>query len=84
MAKAVTAWAIPPLRGVEGKRSSDMIVLPKAFYDMNGWDVEGRPESTRREWRRNIYRTLDEMVGEAVAEAEAILQREGVLMDIAA
>ncbi|MDT4826756.1 hypothetical protein FQZ97_600750 [compost metagenome] len=82
--KAVTAWAIPPIRGVEGKRSSDMIVLPKAFYDMNGWDQEGRPESTRREWRRNIYRVLDEMVSEAVAEAEVILQREGVLLDIAA
>ncbi|MCY1391383.1 hypothetical protein D9M71_62240 [compost metagenome] len=82
--KAVTAWAIPPLRGVEGKRSSDMIVLPKAFYDMNGWDSEGRPESTRREWRRNINRVLDEMVSEAIAEAEIILQREGVLLDIAA
>ncbi|MDT4843266.1 hypothetical protein FQZ97_771910 [compost metagenome] len=84
VAKAVTAWAIPQLRGVDGKRSTDMIVLPKAFYDMNGWDLDGRPESTRREWRRNIQRVLDEMVSEAVGAAAEVLEREGVLLDMAA
>ncbi|HBO5587672.1 TPA: hypothetical protein L4556_004136 [Pseudomonas aeruginosa] len=39
--KAVTAWAIPQLKGVEGKRSSDMIVLPQQFYDINSWDSRG-------------------------------------------
>src|SRR3546814_2932995 len=33
-------------------RSADMIVLADSFYDMNTWDLDGRPESTRREWRR--------------------------------
>ncbi|MOA66738.1 hypothetical protein D3C78_1935990 [compost metagenome] len=61
-----------------------MIVLPKVFYDMNGWDPDGRPESTRREWRRNIYSVLDEMVSEAVAAAGEVLEREGVLLDMAA
>ena len=84
VAKAVTAWAIPPLRGAEGKRSTDMIVLPKPFYDMNSWDLDGRPESTRREWRRNIHGVLDEMVSEAVAAAAEILEREGVLLDLVA
>src|SRR5690606_32622345 len=37
--KAVTAWAIPQLKGVDGKRSSDMIILPAEFYDMNTWDL---------------------------------------------
>lgn len=78
--KAVTAWAIPPLKGVEGKRSSDMIVLPAAFYDMNGWDPEGSPESTRRRWRRAVCLVLDEMVSEALCAAEAVLLVEGVLV----
>ncbi|MCO6057320.1 hypothetical protein NG726_11625 [Pseudomonas sp. MOB-449] len=82
--KAVTAWAIPPLRGAEGKRSTDMIVLPKAFYDMNGWDLDGRPEPTRRRWRQKIHEVLDEMVAEAVGAAGEILEREGVLIDMAA
>nr|GFB83685.1 hypothetical protein [Tanacetum cinerariifolium] len=43
-------------------RSADMIVLPDAFYDMNTWDLNGAPESTRRRWRQGINTTLDEMV----------------------
>lgn len=47
------AWAIPKLRGVQDrKRSTDMIVLPAEFYDMNTWDLEASPERTRRDWRR--------------------------------
>lgn len=120
--KAVTAWAIPPLKGAQPQRakaldaadprchgqewreratklnaarswrveaekagrSSDMIVLPASFYDMNTWDVDGRPEQTRRRWRGGIRKVLDEMVGEAVAEAERILAEEGVLISRAA
>lgn len=82
--KAVTAWAIPPLRGAEGKRSSDMIVLPAAFYDMNTWDLAANPERTRRHWRKCICVVLDEMVGEALVAAEQILIGEGVLMSSAA
>lgn len=77
--KAVAAWAVPKLRGVDGKRSADMIVLPAAFYDMNTWDLDGRPESTRREWRRNIQKVLEEMVSEALKASEQILNAEGVL-----
>lgn len=82
--KAVTAWAIPPLKGAEGKRSSDMIVLPVAFYDMNTWDLAANPERTRRHWRKCICVVLDEMVGEALVAAEQILIGEGVLMSSAA
>lgn len=48
---AVTAWAIPKLKGADGKRSSDMIVLPVEFYDItagtrrpdrNALDAAGR------------------------------------------
>lgn len=85
--KATTAWAIPQLRGAQGdgvKRSSDMIVLPASFYDMNTWDVTGAPESTRREWRRKVHAVLEEMTKEALASAETILQGEGVLLSVAA
>lgn len=79
--KAVTAWAIPKLRGVDGRRSTDMIVLPPAFYDMNTWDLDGRPEQTRRRWRGGINAVLEEMVVEALAAAEDVLVGEGVLPD---
>jgi hypothetical protein len=117
--KAVTAWAIPKLKGARltlapdmaievpvdatpakqaaiiaaaltaervkrnriNARSADMIVLPDAFYDMNTWDLDARPESTRREWRRKINDVLDEMVSEALVEAGKILQAEGMLIE---
>lgn len=120
--KAVTAWAIPKLKGVKAEaaktvtvevpvrasagkqakivaaaveaarvkakreeaRSGGAIVLPAAFYDMNTWDPDASPESTRREWRRNIGKVLDEMVAEAMQEAERILLAEGVLLSDAA
>ncbi|WAD26662.1 hypothetical protein OS670_20045 [Pseudomonadaceae bacterium T75] len=82
--KAVTAWAIPPMKGVEGKRSTDMIVLPAQFYDMNGWDLEANHERTRRRWRKGVSDVLEEMVGEALREAERILNAEGVLLNMAA
>lgn len=77
---AVTAWAIPPLRGTAGWRSTDMIVLPPEFYCMNAWDHTAAPESTRRRWRRGVGVVLDEMVGEALVAAEQILLEEGVLV----
>ncbi|WP_313489163.1 hypothetical protein [Stutzerimonas nitrititolerans] len=81
---AVYTWAIPKLKGVQGKRSTDMIVLEDWFYSMDNWESEGRPESTRREWRRNIHKVVDEMVKEALAEAEGILRAEGILIEMAA
>jgi hypothetical protein len=120
--KAVTAWAIPKLKGIDpfvsknvtitipldtpdwrrdaqiaasiaaGKasnkraesRSADMIVLPKSFYDMNTWDPDARPESTRREWRRNINAALDTLVNEALCHAGEILDIEGLIISDAA
>jgi hypothetical protein len=82
--KAVTAWAIPPMKGAEGKRSSDMIVLPAEFYDMNNWDLAASPERTRRRWRQAVGTVLDEMVGEALTAAEEVLVHEGLLRSCAA
>lgn len=82
--KAVTAWAIPPLKGAEGKRSTDMIVLKDIFYDMNTWDLDGRPESTRRRWRGDIRKKLDEMEEEAVIAAGEILNAEGLIFEAVA
>lgn len=116
--KAVTAWAVPKLKGADQKspktvtvtvpvdapdwrrdsmiasavaaelsakkrlesRSASMIVLPKSFYDMSTWDMEGRPESTRREWRRNIHSALNTLVDEALCMAGEIFDIEGLII----
>ena len=82
--KAITAWAIPELRGADGRRSTDMIVLPKEFYCMNGWDLDGRPERTRQRWRAELNRKLEDLVTDALKRVEAILILEGVLKHEAA
>lgn len=82
--KAVTSWAIPQLKGVDGRRSSDMIVLPAEFYDMSTWDPEGSPERTRRRWRKGVVAVLEEMEAEALQCAEAVLIAEGLLISQAA
>ncbi len=43
--KATTVWFIPKMKGRQGKRSTDVAVLPDEFYDMNTWDVDARPDS---------------------------------------
>lgn len=81
---AVTAWAIPKLKGVDGERSSDMIVLPSQFYDINRWDPDARPERTRRRWKRGVELVLDGLVSEALAAASAVLGSEGLTLENAA
>lgn len=128
--KAVTAWAIPPVKGVQAqsghevasraareraefdsltagvgkhlaggempddagqarreqyvKRSTDMIVLPSEFYDINTWDGQGLNRTTYWRWKKAIEKVLDEMVAEALVASGKILQEEGVLMADAA
>jgi hypothetical protein len=120
--KAITAWAIPQLKGARPKvatsvsveipldapewrresmvkaavaagqakakkdesRSADMIVLKDSFYDMNTWDNDGTPESTRRRWRLDIGRAADDLVNDALAHAADILEAEGLLIERAA
>lgn len=65
-------------------RSAGMIVLKDSFYDMNTWDNDGTPESTRRRWRQEIGRTADDLVNEALAHAADILEAEGLLIERAA
>lgn len=76
ISSAVTAWAIPKMKGADGKRSSDILVLPAQFYDINRWDPDARPERTRRRWKKSIENALEEMVAEALAVAEQILMHE--------
>lgn len=128
--KAVTAWAIPSVKGVQAqsghevasraareraefdslhagvvqhlaggempedagqarreqyvKRSTDMIVLPAEFYDINTWDGQGLNRTTYWRWKKAIEKVLDEMVAEALVASGKILQEEGVLMADAA
>ncbi|MBK5512310.1 hypothetical protein [Pseudomonas sp. TH15] len=65
-------------------RSADMIVLKDSFYDMNTWDNDGTPESTRRRWRQDIGKAADNLVNEALAHAADILEGEGLLIERAA
>jgi hypothetical protein len=65
-------------------RSADMIVLKDSFYNMNTWDNDGTPESTRRRWRQDIGRAADDLVNEALAHAADILEAEGLLVERAA
>lgn len=115
--KAVTAWAIPKLKGKRRKApqpvsveipldasawrvavtvvaavaagkaakkrvealEEDVIILPDSFYDMNTWDLDATPESTRRRWRLEINEKLDGMIDDALAEVRVILEAEGLL-----
>ncbi|WP_426113548.1 hypothetical protein [Pseudomonas sp. DSP3-2-2] len=82
--KALTAWAIPKLKGVQtAKRSTDMIVLPAEFYDMNTWDVEGKPESTRRRWKSGIAKRLESLEEAAVIHATELFDLEQIFIDAA-
>lgn len=120
--KAVTAWAIPKLKGARRKapqpvsveipldasawrvavtvvaavaagkaakkrveaHEEDVIILPDSFYDMNTWDLDATPESTRRRWRLDINEKLDGLIDDALAEVRVILVAEGLLMKEAA
>lgn len=120
--KAITAWAVPQLKGARPKvatsvsvdipldapdwrreavvkaalaagkskarkdesRSADMIVLKDSFYDMNTWDNDGAPDSTRRRWRQDIGKAADDLVNKALAHAAEILEGEGLLIERAA
>lgn len=120
--KAVTAWAIPKLKGARRKApqsvsvdipldaptwrreaavnaavaagraakkriealEEDVIILPDSFYDMNTWDLDATPESTRRRWRLEINEKLDGVVDDALAEVRLILGVEGLLINEAA
>ncbi|HHJ1298229.1 hypothetical protein NP856_12195 [Pseudomonas sp. 17391] len=120
--KAVTAWAIPKLKGKRREvprsvsievpldapvwrrdamvgaavaaaqaekrrieaRQEEVIVLPGSFYDMNTWDLDATPESTRRRWRLEINEKLDGMIDDALAEVRVILEVEGLLIKEAA
>lgn len=116
--KAVTAWAIPKLKGARRKApqsvsvdipldtsdwrreavvnaalaagkaakkriealEEDVIILPDSFYDMNTWDLDATPESTRRRWRQDINEKLDGMIDDALEDVRMILEAEGLLM----
>lgn len=120
--KAVTAWAVPKLKGARRKAPKSvsvdlaldasawrrdatvnaavaagqaakkrieaveegLIILPDSFYDMNTWDLDATPESTRRRWRLEINEKLDGMIDDALAEVRVILEAEGLLMKEAA
>lgn len=75
---AIITWAEPKRAGAEGRRST--AVLSADLYDMNAWDDNrGTPERTRRRWRGDIHKTLNEMLGEAIRAALEILAEEELI-----
>lgn len=74
-------WFIPKVTGVQGKCSSDVAILPAEFYDMNTWDTEARPASTRGRWGLGINKCLEAMKEGAVVHVTEILDREQLLCD---
>ena len=81
--KAATVWFIPKMKGLKVggkvKRSTDVLVLPDEFYDINTWDLEAKPDSTRGRWRLGIHKCLEAMQEGAVVHVTEILDREQLL-----
>lgn len=78
---ATATWAFPQLPGADGKRSTS--VLPSAWYDINRWDEDGRPDSTLYRWRSAIRRSLEDQVNQALVVAQEILDAEGLIRSAA-
>lgn len=78
---ATATWAFPKLPGIDGKRSTT--VLPAAWYEINQWDDDGRPDSTLYRWRACIRRGLEDSVNEALVAAQEILDAEGLIQEAA-
>ena len=77
--KATTVWFIPKMKGKQGKRSTDVAILPDEFYDVNTWDTEARPDSTRGRWRLGIHKRLEAMQEGAVIHVTEVLEREQLI-----
>jgi len=74
---AVVTWAYPKLPGADGKRSTN--VLPSGWYSMDNWSDDPVPERTQHRWKAGIRRELKRLVDEALVEAQAILDMEGLI-----
>lgn len=59
-------------------------VLPAAWYNIDNWDNDGKPESTRYRWRSSIRKALDAQVNEALSAAQELLDAEGLIESCAA
>lgn len=75
---AIVTWAMPRLAGVQGKRSTN--VLPASWYEMDNWSDDPHPIKTQERWRRDIRKGLEGAVDVALAEAQHILEDEGILV----
>lgn len=82
LTKAVTTWCVPRMKGKDGKRSTEVLMLSAEWYDINTWDSDARPDSTRSRWRRDIWKALDALEERAVVNVTEILERER-LLDVA-
>lgn len=88
--KAVATWAVPKMKGLqqtkegkEVKRSTKVLMFRDEMYDMNTWDLDARPDSTRSRWRRDVHKQLERLLAEAQVQVTEILEREGLLSEVA-
>ncbi|WP_258908994.1 hypothetical protein [Pseudomonas putida] len=71
-------------RAIAEVKPGEMIVLADSNYDMTNWDSQGLTERTYQRWNKAIKGTLEEMVNEALVEAQHMLEAVGVLSGEAA
>ncbi|MDV7209923.1 hypothetical protein [Azotobacter beijerinckii] len=79
---AIVTWAYPKLQGVDGKRSLN--VLPAGWYVMDNWCDDPVPVKTQERWRRDIRKSLEQKVDDALATAQEVLDAEGLIRTEAA
>lgn len=71
------------MKGLQGKRSTDVAIVPAEFHDMDTWDKEARLDSTRGRWRLGIHKCLAAMEEAALVHVTEILDREQLLDEVA-
>ncbi|VVM55357.1 hypothetical protein PS684_00138 [Pseudomonas fluorescens] len=76
--RAAVAAGVADKKRVEAVEE-DVIILPDSFYDMNTWDLDAAPESTRRRWRADINERLNGLIDDALEQVRIILEAEGLL-----
>lgn len=80
----VTAWAIPPKRGVQASSKTSRRGLKPEFYEIHRWDTDGTPEGTLRRWKSITRKWLEDQVTEAIKAAAPLLSEDQLIYGEAA
>ncbi|WP_054908758.1 MULTISPECIES: hypothetical protein [unclassified Pseudomonas] len=75
----VTAWAIPPKRGVQAGAKTSRRGLKPEFYEIHRWDTDGTPEGSLRRWKHLTFRWLEDQVTEGIRSVSSILEQNELI-----